>query len=88
MHEPMAVFEAGYIVTKRERPSKKHPRRKRTKRDVWLVKPLEKTGGQLGITKIFFPEHYVGKYVRLKVEIVGDLLAMAKKAEQEREGEE
>lgn len=65
----MRVNKKGNI----ERKVCGHGRKGAKYSDVYLVKPTESNSGMLNLTgNLIFPKDYVGKKVRLKVEVIQD----------------
>lgn len=62
------VNNQGYVeVTGR---SKRNPTGKSTRKSWWLIKHVSKNRGILKFSDIVLPERYIGKRVRLKVEVI------------------
>ncbi len=68
------VNEKGYVVSTRTNnvyKKNKIDTRKGSKRDWWLVKnQYGDSRGSIELSRIYFPKEYIGKRIKIKVEII------------------
>lgn len=68
----MTYVKKGYVCRRVAKGKGRIPDDPHASRNWWLLKGYEKRAPSITLAKIVFPMEYIGKKVRLKIEILED----------------